>query len=78
MKQKFASLVEVKKIIALLLTIVFVTMEMWKGGVSEVYKTAFLIIIGFYFGQSTVAQTQIRSHELNQEPINLKEFDGLS
>lgn len=48
------ALLQIKKIIALSLTLVFVILSI-KGGIdAQSFLTVFLVIIGFYFGQSTV------------------------
>ena len=51
--KELLALVQIKKIIALLLTFVFVVLSL-KGNVpSEQFLSVFLVIIGFYYGQST-------------------------
>lgn len=51
--EKLKALIEVKKIIALILTIVFCILSV-KGTIgAEQFITIFSVIIAFYFGQST-------------------------
>lgn len=50
-------LLQIKKIIALLLTIVFCYLVVIGKVTSEQYLTVFSLVIAFYFGQSTVRQT---------------------
>lgn len=51
--EKLSKLIEVKKLIALLLTIMFCVLS-GKGSITaEQFQTIFLIIVSFYFGQST-------------------------
>lgn len=53
------SFMQIKKIIALLLTIVFSVLAL-KGSISSTeFLTIFSMVIAFYFGQSSVRQTQI-------------------
>lgn len=53
------SFLQIKKIIALLLTIVFSVLAL-KGSISSTeFLTIFSMVIAFYFGQSSVRQTQI-------------------
>lgn len=54
MLQKLNNLIEVKKIIAISLTATFIVLAL-NGIISgESFQNIFLIIIGFYYGQSTV------------------------
>lgn len=46
-------LISVKKIIALLLTLTFVILTLRQIPVDEPFKTIFIMIVSFYFGQST-------------------------
>ena len=64
-REKLANLIEVKKVIALLLTITFIYLSVTKIIDGEKYMSIYTLIVGFYFGQSTVAQSQIRNHELD-------------
>lgn len=56
MKEKLTKLIEIKKIIALLLTLVFCFLAAIGKITTEQFITIFTVIIGFYFGQSTVKQ----------------------
>lgn len=47
---------QIKKIIALLLTIVFCYLAVAKTITSSEFLTVFSMVISFYFGQSTVRQ----------------------
>lgn len=58
LSQRLAALISVKKLIALALTAVFAVLVLNGVTVDETFKTVYLIIIGFYFGQSTVRDTQ--------------------
>lgn len=49
-------LLQIKKIIALLLTIVFCYLAVVGKVTAEQYLTVFSLVIAFYFGQSTVRQ----------------------
>lgn len=66
MMNKLSNLIEVKKVIALLLTFTFIYLAVIKVIDGQQFMSIFTLIIGFYFGQSTVAQSQIRNHELNK------------
>ena len=55
--EKLKSLIEVKKLIALLFAIVFAVLSL-KGNVSaEQFIVVFATIIGYYYGQSSVRST---------------------
>lgn len=54
MLSKLNNLIEVKKIIALLLTFTFIVLSLTGIITGESFTNIFLIIVGFYFGQSTV------------------------
>lgn len=47
---------QIKKIIALLLTIVFCYLAIANKVTAEQYLTVFSLVIAFYFGQSTARQ----------------------
>ena len=66
MRNKIANLIEVKKLIALLLTFTFIFLAVIRVIDGQQFMSIFTLIIGFYFGQSTVAQSQIRNHELDK------------
>lgn len=53
MMEKLKALIEVKKIIALVLTLVFCYLAVAGKIEPKDYLTVFLMIISFYFGQST-------------------------
>lgn len=53
---KLKALIEVKKLIALLLTIVFCFLAITGKIEAKDYLTVFLMIISFYYGQSTSRQ----------------------
>jgi type IV secretory pathway VirB2 component (pilin) len=54
--EKVKALIEVKKLIALLLTIVFCFLAITGKIEAKDYLTVFLMIISFYYGQSTSRQ----------------------
>ncbi|WP_291653781.1 hypothetical protein [Clostridium sp.] len=54
---KITSLIEVKKIIALLVIIVFCILSAREVVSTEQFTTVAIMIISFYFGQSTVKGT---------------------
>ncbi|WP_072587296.1 hypothetical protein [Clostridium sporogenes] len=59
----FKSLLQIKKIIALLTTIVFCYLSI-KGNLSSTeFLSVFTLIIGFYFGQSSARQAVKESKE---------------
>jgi hypothetical protein len=51
--EKLKALIEVKKIIALILTIVFCVLSLKGLVTAEQFITIFSVIIAFYFGQSS-------------------------
>ncbi len=53
---KFMKLIEIKKIIALILTIVFCYLSITNSLAPEQFLTVFSLVIAFYFGQSTARQ----------------------
>ncbi|WP_017416755.1 hypothetical protein [Clostridium tunisiense] len=53
---KFMNLIEIKKIIALTLTLVFCYLSITKSLAAEQFLTVFSLVIAFYFGQSTARQ----------------------
>ena len=67
MRNKLANLIEVKKVIAIILTLVFSYLSIIGTIDSASFLSVFTIVAGFYFGQSTVAQSQIRNHELDKQ-----------
>lgn len=54
---KLTSLIEVKKIIALLVIIVFCILSAREVVSTEQFTTVAIMIVSFYFGQSTVKGT---------------------
>ncbi|SFA69939.1 hypothetical protein [Clostridium frigidicarnis] len=52
-KDRVANLLRVKSIIALLLTLTFCALTLWNGNITESFTNILLIVIGFYFGQSS-------------------------
>lgn len=52
---------QIKKIIALLLSIVFCILALKNKISSTEFLTIFSMVIAFYFGQSSVRQTQIEN-----------------
>lgn len=62
---KLTSLIEVKKIIALLVITVFCILSAKEVVSTEQFTTVAIMIVSFYFGQSTVKGTvkQLEEHE---------------
>ncbi|MBK1809122.1 hypothetical protein JHL18_00470 [Clostridium sp. YIM B02505] len=58
MKEKLASLIEVKKLIALVLTVSFVFLSCVGRVSAEQFLTVFSLVVAFYFGQSTAKNTK--------------------
>lgn len=56
--KELKNLLQVKKLIALLLTIVFCVLAITKQVTSEQFLTVFSLVIAFYFGQSTARQAK--------------------
>ena len=52
-KDRVANLLRVKSIIALLLTLTFCVLTLLNGSITESFTNILLIVIGFYFGQSS-------------------------
>ncbi|WP_034849671.1 hypothetical protein [Clostridium hydrogeniformans] len=52
-KDRVANLLRVKSIIALLLTLTFCALTLYSGSITESFTNILLIVIGFYFGQSS-------------------------
>jgi hypothetical protein len=52
-KEKLAELIEVKKLIALFLTLIFCVLA-FQNEVNTYFMSIYTMIIGFYFGQSTM------------------------
>lgn len=61
--KELKKILQVKKIIALLTTLVFCYLSI-KGSISDVqFLSVFTLIVGFYFGQSTAQQVQKNKNE---------------
>lgn len=56
--EKLCKLLEVKKIIALAMTVVFCILSIMGTIQPEQFVTIFLIIISFYYGQSVAANSR--------------------
>lgn len=56
--KEIKGLLQVKKIIALLLTIVFCILSIKQKVSSQEFLTVFSLVIAFYFGQSTARQAK--------------------
>ena len=52
--KEFKNLLQVKKLIALLLTLTMCTLVLLQMPIPEEFKVPFLMVIAFYYGQSTV------------------------
>ncbi|WP_286909339.1 hypothetical protein [Clostridium sp. UBA1652] len=59
--KELKNLLQVKKLIALLLTIVFCVLAITKQVTSEQFLTVFSLVIAFYFGQSTARQAKMNN-----------------
>ncbi|ADL53200.1 hypothetical protein [Clostridium cellulovorans] len=58
MLKRLSELMQVKKLIALGLTLVFCIMALREAISSEQFLTVFSLVVAFYFGQSTVRDTK--------------------
>ncbi|MBK1809330.1 hypothetical protein JHL18_01550 [Clostridium sp. YIM B02505] len=58
MKEKLSKLIEVKKLIALVLTLVFCVLA-FRNEINTYFMAIYTMIIGFYFGQSTAKETKV-------------------
>lgn len=63
--KKLTNLIEVKKIIALLVVIVFCILALCNKINSSIYTNVVTLVIGYYFGQSTTRQA---INENNKQP----------
>ncbi|WP_035290293.1 hypothetical protein [Clostridium sp. KNHs214] len=63
MKEFIFNFFQIKKIIALMLTIVFCILALGKYISSTEFLTIFSMVIGTYFGQSSVRQATKEVHE---------------
>ncbi len=55
--ETIVKLFQVKKLIALMLTVAFVILSLNGSIVADSFVSVFMIVIGFYYGQSTVRHT---------------------
>ena len=62
-------LLQIKKLITLLLTLVFCYLAVIRIITSDQYLTVFSLVIVFYFGQSTVRQGVSESSEWKGNPV---------
>lgn len=62
MLQKLSNLIEVKKLIALMISITFIILSLAGVIPGDSFINIFLMIIGYYFGQSTA--------KANKETVN--------
>lgn len=62
MKQ-LLNLLQIKKIIAMVLTVVFAVLSLKGIVTAEQFITVFSVVIGFYFGQSSVRQAAVESKQ---------------
>ncbi|MGH4120271.1 hypothetical protein [Clostridium sp.] len=62
-------LFQIKKLITLLLTLVFCYLAVIRIITSDQYLTVFSLVIAFYFGQSTVRQAVSESSERTVNPV---------
>ena len=63
--KKLTNLIEVKKVIALLVVIVFCILALCNKINSSIYTNVVTLVIGYYFGQSTTRQA---INENNKQP----------
>ena len=63
--KKLTNLIEVKKIIALLVVIVFCILALCNKINSSIYTNVVTLVVGYYFGQSTTRQA---INENNKQP----------
>lgn len=66
MKQ-LLDLIQIKKLIALILTIVFAMLSIRGIVTPEQFITIFSMVIAFYFGQSSVRQTIKETKDINNQ-----------
>lgn len=66
MSNKLANLLEVKKLIALLLSLAFIYLAI-KGTFQPEFVSIYTMIIGFYFGSSNERQRQIVTAEREEQ-----------
>ena len=63
--KKLTNLIEVKKVIALLVVIVFCILALCNKIEQSIYKNVVTLVVGYYFGQSTTRQV---INENNKQP----------
>ena len=63
--KKLTNLIEVKKIIALLVIIVFCVLALYDKIDPSIYTNVVTLVVGYYFGQSTTRQA---INENNKQP----------
>ena len=63
--KKLTNLIEVKKIIALLVVIVFCILALCNNINPSIYTNVVTLVVGYYFGQSTTRQV---INENNKQP----------
>lgn len=66
MSNKLANLLEVKKLIALLLSLAFIYLAI-KGTFQPEFVSIYTMIVGFYFGSSNERQRQIVTAEREEQ-----------
>ena len=54
--KKLTNLIEVKKVIALLVVIVFCILALYNKIEPSIYTNVVTLVVGYYFGQSTTRQ----------------------
>lgn len=62
LKEVLLNMLQIKKLIALLLTIVFCILSCSNKVSSTEFLSVFTLVIGFYFGQSSTRQT-LKEHK---------------
>lgn len=75
MKNKIANLIEVKKIIAILLTGAFIYLSI-RGTFLPEFISIYTMIVGFYFGSSNERQRQIIQTQQEELIREQEEFPG--
>ena len=63
--KKLTNLIEVKKVIALLVVIVFCILALYNKIEPSIYTNVVTLVVGYYFGQSTTRQV---INENNKQP----------
>ena len=63
--KKLTNLIEVKKVIALLVVIVFCILALYNKIDPSIYTNVVTLVVGYYFGQSTTRQA---INENNKQP----------